>query len=104
MDIKVVVDAFNQLGRLIDHGHVIMFAGQLPGDVEADLAGAANDHFHDVPINPGEGRIILAKGETRISSLSPSLCKRNRRIFPFGALRAMVLQKSRGPVLNTTDC
>ena len=47
LDVEGVADLANQLGPLIDHGHIIAFAGEMAGDVETDLAGAANDNLHD---------------------------------------------------------
>jgi hypothetical protein len=32
---------------MIDNHDIIIFVGQMAGDIESHLAGAANKHFHD---------------------------------------------------------
>src|SRR3546814_11986275 len=39
-------DLLDQLARLVDHRHVGVLARQIARDIEADLAGAADDDFH----------------------------------------------------------
>ena len=56
LNVEGVGDLFHQGGGLVDHGDVGIFAGQVAGDVEPDLSGAADNDFHRLePIgNDGE--------------------------------------------------
>src|SRR3546814_12957238 len=44
--VERVRDLLDQLARLVDHGDVGVLAGQIARDIEADLAGAADDDYH----------------------------------------------------------
>ena len=46
VSVQGVADAPDQVGVLVYDRHVIAFKGQVAGNVEADLSGAADDNFH----------------------------------------------------------
>jgi hypothetical protein len=45
--VTAMIMSARQLDRLVDHGDVVVLGRELPRDVEPDLAGAADDDFHD---------------------------------------------------------
>jgi hypothetical protein len=46
LDIEGIPDPPNQVWRLIYDRYIMTFGGQLPGNMEADLTGSANNNFH----------------------------------------------------------
>ncbi len=46
LHVEGVRQLFDQLARDVDDSDVIVLAGEIAGDVEADLAGAAHDDLH----------------------------------------------------------
>ena len=44
--VQGIVDPADQVRVLVDNSDIVVFKGQVAGDVESDLPGAANNHFH----------------------------------------------------------
>ena len=44
--VQGVADPAHQIGILVDDRYVVNFQGQMAGDVETDLSGAADDNLH----------------------------------------------------------
>ena len=54
--------AADQVGIHVDHGHIILFARQVPRDLPADLARAADDDLHrPVPIRQPAAALCIAE-------------------------------------------
>ena len=47
LNIMSVTDASYQLGRVVDHDNVVVIFFQVAGNAKADIAGTADDDFHE---------------------------------------------------------
>ena len=59
LHVEGVGDLVDQLRRLVDDRDVVFFQGQMPGNVEAHLSGAADDYLHGLEtsaVTPAPGR------------------------------------------------
>ena len=53
LHVQRVGRAAHEIGVHVDHGDVVLFAGQVAGDLPADLPRPADDDLHDVSVAPG---------------------------------------------------
>ena len=96
LHVERIVDLTDQFRRLVDDGHVVLFAGKIPRDMEADLAGAANHNLHR-KIAPTPTMAVGYSLADRITFCTPrpfSLrCKAARSISTNSAVRLILPPK-----------
>ena len=59
-DLVGIAEAADELRRLVNHRHIIVFPGEMAGNAGPHLTGAANDYLHETP-SPS-GLLALASG------------------------------------------